>query len=234
MSITKKKSIPTPNKKGNMPVSIKPLAASAPGTLTDPSYSNISQFPTTMSDAQQPSAPFHIDFFKQQLRDLAKPNLFRVKFDLTSTKPAALSNKILDELEVYVKTCSFPSYEIGKINFQRSGYSLKIPGDAKYGEVAVTFFADVDQNVRMAFHNWQHLFVYNDLDGIGSGYPVLANKGTVLIEQLDPSFKVVYAVKLHHAWPTNIGEIQLSHDNEHTREEFTVTFAYTYPEIMKA
>ena len=215
---------------------IRPIRMPSPYTYADPKFNS----PLTMAvfpgkTGNKPEATtFSIETLKQQVSDLAKPNLFRVRFEINSNSlPPELSAAVLQNLEVYVKSAAFPSRDVGRITIIRSGSTLKIPGDVKYSDVTVTFNADVDQEVRMAFHTWHRLFVYNEYDCIGSAEPLLPNKGKVTIEQLDPSYNITYAIVLMQAWPAQISEIQLSHDSEHAREEFSVTFAYTWFDVLK-
>jgi hypothetical protein len=102
---------------------------------------------------------------------------------------------------------------------------IHYPGDSKFGDCSVTFYNDSDCSVRAYFHAWQTFFVHNYQEGITGLYGI-TKKGRVIIEQLDSDYNVTYACELEDAWPTTIGEIQLSHETENSRQEFTVNFSY--------
>lgn len=189
------------------------------GPITPKDYVFSPKKPTYSPEAEK----FHINQIKDGLRDLAKQNLFYVYFESPDSHPP------VEFLPHLVKSATFPSVEISKITIKRCGYDVHLPGDVNFGECQITFWADVDQNVRNWFHAWQlkHIACYERFLG---SVPTVALTGKLYIEQLDPSYNVTYGVALSNVWPSTISEISVSHDNEHVRQEFSVNFAYSYYE----
>jgi hypothetical protein len=168
---------------------------------------------------------FHINNLRKQFRDLARPNMFVVKCNM----PGGGDEPFIIDM---VKTATLPSVEVGKITLSRCGMDFNVPGDAKFGDLSVTFWADADMQVRKYFHDWHINFTNNYFKHI-SGLPNLAKAGTVFVEQLDSNYNITYACKFINCWPSQIGDIALSHDTENSRSEFQVQFAYSYFEIYQ-
>lgn len=166
---------------------------------------------------------FHIDFLKTKFRDLSRPNQFKVKIK----PPSILQKEWSQEINVLVKSASFPSIEIDEYAIERAGLVLHIPTNKiNYGELSITFWNDVDFRIRTLFNRWQRLTVFNWQQDIGS-IPLLAMDGEITVYQFDSNHKEVYAIKVDNCWPKTISEIALSHDNDSQVSEFSVSFPYT-------
>jgi hypothetical protein len=175
------------------------------------------------SDAKE---NFSVDSLVNSFRDLAKQNLFKVR----CIPPPVNGSVGLAEQEFItnlIKSASFPSVEVGKIPLIRAGSVMNMPGDSKYGDLSITFWADEDHNVRSYFHQWHQMYVSNYNEFRGGYYPTTV-KGRVIIQQLSSDFTTTYAIECIGAWPSSIGEITLDHESEHTRQQFTVSFSYIY------
>jgi len=48
----------------------------------------------------------------------------------------------------------------------------------------------------------------------------------MLVQQLDKNENVIKSIKIHDAFPLNVGEIEVSYDSTDTIQEYTVDFAY--------
>lgn len=169
---------------------------------------------------------FSINKLVTGFRDLAKQNLFLMRCIPPSIDGSSglLEQEFISDL---IKSASFPSVEVGKIPLIRSGNTMNIPGDSKFGDLSVTFWADEDQMVRSYFHMWHQMYVSN-YNEYRAGYYPTTYKGSVIIQQLSADLSTTYAIKCVGAWPTSIGEITLDHDSEHVRQTFTVNFSYIY------
>lgn len=168
---------------------------------------------------------FHINNLRKQFRDLARPNMFVVRCSM----PDGNEDQFVTDM---VKTASLPSVEIGKITLSRCGTDFHVPGDAKFGDLSVTFWCDADMGIRRWFHDWHIMFTSNYLKHI-TALPSVAKGGVVYVEQLDANYNITYACKFLNCWPAQIGDIALSHDTENSRSEFQVQFAYSYFEVYQ-
>jgi hypothetical protein len=175
------------------------------------------------------SNEFHVDFLKQQFRDIARPNLFKVKI----TPPPILNADWNNKLAVLAKSAVFPSIEIQNYEYERGGRILHIPSNKmNYGDMTITFYNDVDFNLRSLFNRWQRLAIYNWQKEVGS-IPLMALDATVTVYQFDSSHRPVYGINIDNCWPKTISEIQLSQENTDQLEEFSVTFVFTTMNILK-
>ena len=165
-----------------------------------------------------------VDRLKAGLRDLARPNLFKVDF----VGPAVLGPS--PAYSLMCKAASFPGMEVSQLTIPRAGNRVHVPGDTTFEEFTVTFFNDVDFEVRSFFHRWQRMFVSNWVDGF-TGIVQGSFGNTVKVSQFDSNFDVTYTVELFNAWPNRVGGINLSMDELDSREDFQVSFSYTYYEI---
>lgn len=148
-------------------------------------------------------------------------------FSIQMLPPRAMATPPDFTMEAALKTATFPSVQVGDLGIARMGLKFPVPGDLTMGEVSVGFYNDVEFLVRDFFTKWIKLYA-NDF---GNGYlavPADAMSGRVVLNQHAGSGEIIKSCVLFHAWPSNVGEIQLSHDSENGSEEFTVTFAYSY------
>jgi hypothetical protein len=182
-------------------------------------------FPETISANYKED--YQVDRILGSFKDLAKPNLFKVTFD----PPNALGAEIDMKTQLFIKEAVIPSLSVSKVEIKRAGYSVKIPTDTKYGDCTLTFWNDVDYDIRMFFHKWHTLYINNYY--VSNQPPREALKSTFKIEQLDVNYNVVYCCKFNHAWPSDIGEIRLSHEDADNRETFTVKLEYSYFDVLK-
>jgi hypothetical protein len=195
------------------------------------------QYPKDISSLKSGIDPssFHINYLKSQLiRDLARPNLFKVNIVPPDDiyKKAEWQN--IDKLiTAFAKKADFPQISIKEYLLERAGQKLFIPtNEVNYGDVSITFINDSDFNLRSMFNNWQRVAIYNWEENKGS-IPLLAMQGHVSIHQFDSQLNEVYAIELTNAWPQTISAIELSQDTENAVEEFTVTFKFTMHNIYK-
>lgn len=196
---------------------------------------NLIQFPYNMKDLPQEvdrAKAFHVNHLKNQFRDVARPNLFKVKIvpPLPLIKDWDASKSGLLAL---AKSANFPQISIKEWTYERAGQKLHIPtNEMDYGDMSITFINDVDFNIRTLFNRWQRLALFNWERNVGA-IPLLALSGTVVVYQYDSSLKPVYAIKLINAWPQTISSIELNQESENTPEEFSVEFKFTMHEIYK-
>jgi len=98
--------------------------------------------------------------------------------------------------------------------------------------LSITFWNDVDFNIRSLFNRWQRLTIFNSQKDIGS-IPLLALSGEVSIFQFDSFHSETYAVKASNCWPKNISEITLNQETDSQVQEFSVTMPFTNLEFYK-
>lgn len=195
---------------------------------------NILNFPRDIRNVPNgidTSTEFHVNYLKNQFRDLARPNLFKVRIE----PPEPLRDEWASNngLVALTKSASFPQISIKEWVYERAGQKLFIPtNEIEYGDCSLTFHNDSQFALRTMFMRWQRLAIYNWNHYTGS-IPLLALDGSVTIYQYNNALEPIYAVKLNNCWPQTVSAIELSQDSENTGEEFTVEFKFTKQEIFK-
>ena len=177
---------------------------------------------------------FHVDFLTSLYNDFSRSNLFKIEFDLVNEYQnnfefISKGNQI--KTEMMAKSFNMPSYDMGRQEIKRMGHRLLLPSTMNTGECQATFLCDDQYTQRKFLHSWFHKHVY-DYDRSVYRKVAALKHCNIVVHQLDNKFNVVFSTKLKHAWPTSIGEIQLSHDSENQISEFPVTFAYSTYEIL--
>lgn len=197
---------------------------------------NIIEFPYDIKKIQHPyisSSSFHVNHLKSLFRDVARPNLFKVHI----IPPLSLLKTDWDnkktELLALAKAATMPQVSIKEWVYERAGQKLHIPtNEIDYGELNITFYNDIDCNLRTLFNRWQKLALYNWSTSQGS-IPLEAVSGIVRLYQFDGQFNAVYAAEFTNAWPQTISSMELSQESENTAQEFSVDFKFTLQNIYK-
>ena len=97
----------------------------------------------------------------------------------------------------------------------------------KYSEPwTITVINDTDFKVRNAFERWSNGINQHEANvGIANPNDYMAD---MIVEQLDKEGNSVKRYDFRGTFPTNIGAIDLSYENENTIEEFTVELQVNY------
>lgn len=185
-------------------------------------------------DSSKENKQFHVDFFKEHIRDFSRPNMFRVQFDFDSfsrSDESFLSKEACMITESLVKSVSIPSFEISKLEIKRMGQRIFLPALRTHQDIQITFMCDDDYTPRKFLHSWLKRFVYDtDYNYFKKIKTMSACNMTVY--QLDNNFKAFFAVRFEKVFPSVIGEIQLSHDSDSQVVEFPATFCYSTYTIL--
>jgi hypothetical protein len=176
---------------------------------------------------------FHVNSLKNVFRDIARPNLFKVEIIPPKSLMTADWDASKTALMALAKSATLPQVSIKEWVYERAGQKLHIPtNEVDYGELNITFYNDVDSNVRTMFNKWQNLCVFNYTGNYGS-IPTVAVEGRVRIWQFDGAFNQVYMAEFTNAWPQTVGSIDLSQESSDSLIEFTVDFKFTMQKIHK-
>lgn len=160
--------------------------------------------------------------FRANLKDLARPNRFLLKF--TSDIPGA--GNFNNAMQYSVKGASIPTRTQGEIsNLYWMGANRKIAGDPAYDDYTITFNNNINWKVREAMEQW--------MDFIGN--PMLNER------KADGDYKLVIELTqigrteseqvkyfIHGVWPKSIDAIELSQESIDTIEEFAVNFSVDF------
>jgi hypothetical protein len=153
----------------------------------------------------------------------ARANLYEITIP---SSPVAVST-----VPFFAKGAQLPASTLGEIGVPYLGRVTKIPGDRTYEDWTVTILNTESMDLRKAFEEWNakiNLHEQNRSDGAQRQYWFAPE---ILVKQLKRDGAVTRTYKLKHAFPKEVGAVDLAFDNNDTVSEFTVTFAYTYFEL---
>jgi len=217
-------------------IDIKKYIPPAPKTTTEDEASYRWPFNVEREQYQtyKTNRAFHVDYLTSHFRDFARSNSFKVEFLLNreiASKSQFLSNDNNVKTEFMAKTFNIPAYDMGKHELKRMGQRIVLPATMNTGECQATFYCDDNYTQRKYLLSWFRSHVYDNDRNIYKKVDYLKSS-KIFVYQLDNQFNVVMGIRLNHAWPTSIGEIQFSHDSENQITEFPVTFAYSTYDII--
>jgi len=145
----------------------------------------------------------------------ARPNLFKV----TMSFPSYVTANV--ELASYMcKATSMLASSIAPIAVPFRGRQLQIAGDRTFDPWSVTIINDTDFNVRNSFEQWMNgINQHKQNTGLTQPSSYMAD---MIVEQLDKDGTVEKTYNIRGTFPTNLGAIELSYENENAIEEFEV------------
>lgn len=165
------------------------------------------------------ATPLDIDAFKAKLATGgARSNLFRVILPF----PAGTAGNT--ELASFmIKSASLPASTVAEITVPFRGRQIKVAGDRTFADWSVTVINDNDFGIRDAFERWMNV-INGHISNVGT-MSMAAYQVDATVEQLNRAGEVVKTYKMVGIFPTELGDIQVSYDNNDQIEEFTTNFA---------
>ena len=166
-----------------------------------------------------------IDDFKANLiGGGARANQFRV----TVTPPPGIAIGLDVRRASFLVTASnLPASTVGEVAVPFRGRNIYVAGDRPAPEPwSTTFFNDTDFMVRNAMERW-HNGINNFADN--TGVTNAADFQTDLfVEQLDRDDTILKTYIFRNAFPTSVGQIDLTNEETTTIETFEVTWRYQH------
>ena len=156
----------------------------------------------------------------------ARPNLFKVTMGFPSFVTADVS------LASYMcKAASLPASTIAPIPVPFRGRQLQIAGDRTFEPWNITVINDTDFNVRSSFEQWMNgINQHEENTGLTQPSSYMAD---MIVEQLDKDGTSKKTYNIRVTFPTSLGAIEVSYEQENVIEEFTVELQVQYWESNK-
>ena len=150
---------------------------------------------------------------------MAYTNLFKV---LVEGGPAT---QLSAALEFRAKGSQLPSSELGVMEVPYRGRKLKVPSQRSFAEWTVTIMETKNMEVRTMLEEWME-----KLDGAETGTRDPTNLAKIKVSMLDPKNLSANTITfvLWGAFPSAIGSVELSYDEQTAPLEYQVTFQYSY------
>ena len=166
------------------------------------------------------------DFRSRMTGGGARANLFSVIF----TYPGYVGGGDGDLTNLMCRSTRLPGSTIGTVEVPFRGRIVKLPGDRTFEPWEVTIYNDTNFNVRNSMEQWMNGINSHagnlGLQMLGTGVGTYAQ--SIEVQQLDQIGAVVKSYYLKNAFPSAVGQIELSYDQVTAIEEFTVTFEFDY------
>ena len=156
----------------------------------------------------------------------ARPNLFKVTMGFPSYVTADV-----DLASYMCKSASLPASTIAPIPVPFRGRQLQIAGDRTFEPWNITVINDTDFNVRNSFEQWMNgINQHQENTGLTQPSSYMAD---MIVEQLDKDGTSKKTYNIRGTFPTNLGAIEVSYEQENVIEEFTVELQVQYWESNK-
>lgn len=174
---------------------------------------------------------FNINQFRANLRgDGARPTLFEVSIYFPATIQGAFPT---EQARFQTKASNLPSSTLGIIEAPYMGRKIKVAGDRTYDDWTCTFINDEDFNIRNALEFWsnamdQHSTVAGAKRVSGADENPYSYVTNLVITQFGKQGNVIKEYTLHNAFPNNVGQIDVSWENNDQIEEFDVQWSFDY------
>tara|TARA_A100001201_G_scaffold47714_1_gene47875 strand:- start:2590 stop:3117 length:528 start_codon:yes stop_codon:yes gene_type:complete len=163
-----------------------------------------------------------VDDFKSKIRGGgARPNLFKATINF----PGYAGGDV--ELTSFLcRSAVLPGSSFNVINVPFRGRLLKVAGDRLFDTWNVIMFNDTTMETRNAMERWMNgINAHTVNSGITNPIDYQAD---LLVEQLDKDGTTTKTYNFRGCFPTAVGQIDLSYDQNDVIEEFPVEFQAQY------
>ena len=179
-----------------------------------------------------------ISQFIDKIGQGTKPNMFAIDITwptggLGAGKPSA-TGEDKDLVDLLCKSAALPASNLGVIEVPFRGRTVKISGDRTFDTWSPTFFNDKEMKIRAYFEQWLESMNTHNGNNAPKFRPNTTDgyMATVKVKQLEKNATdkgaIIREYTLHHAFPTNVSQIDLGYDSNDQISEFSVEFQYSY------
>jgi hypothetical protein len=124
-----------------------------------------------------------------------------------------------------VKAASIPAAVINAIPVGFRGRKFQLAGDRTFEPWSITVWNDTSFDIRNAFEKWSNAI--NQIESnVGFDNPD-DYMSIATVYQLNRAGERIKAYTFIDVWPSNVGDIQLSSEDQDTIEEFVVELQYS-------
>ena len=165
----------------------------------------------------------NVDIFKNTLKGGgARPNLFNIKLSY----PAFVAGDT-KTASILCKAGSLPSSTIPSIPISYKGSrQINVAGDRVFEPWGVVAINDTDFAIKESFERWMN-GINSHQTNVGFTNPN-DYQVDLEVEQLDRDGTVLKTYKFIGAFPTLVGQIELSYDATGQIQEYPIEFMYQY------
>jgi len=163
-----------------------------------------------------------LENFKSVIKDIARPNRFRVDFFGLEY----LGLYIPEHISYYIKSVTLPALSYPAIEVHKYGNTIPVSSDHVFNEVVMTFVNDYELKIRKFMEKWfKKIQTYPDTHKTDF---ITYSKAGMYIYHLGRQGEITAGWKFHNVIPISLSEVDLNMDNESSQETFTVNFKYSF------
>ena len=144
-------------------------------------------------------------------------------FVVNGTIPGYTNNKAISFL---CKAAQIPASSLGTIEIPYRGRKIKIPGDRTFQDWSITIVSDANMQLRSAFEYWSAIFNSHTGNDTVNNFMELMPQWSVT--QLLRDGEPLRTYSFIGCYPSEIGAIDLSYENNDAIQEFPVTLNYSW------
>lgn len=148
-----------------------------------------------------------------------RTNLFMV----TGNIPGYVNNRAISFL---CKAAQIPASSLGTIEVPYRGRRIKLPGDRTFQDWSITVISDANMSLRSAFEYWSALFNSHVSNISASNF--MQFMPTWSVTQLLRDGEPLRTYNFIGCFPSEVGAIDLSYENNDSIAEFSVTLNYSW------
>lgn len=149
----------------------------------------------------------------------ARTNLFVVNGAI----PGYSDNRAVSFL---VKAAQIPASSIGTIEVPYRGRRIKLPGDRTFADWSLTVISDTNLSLRSAFESWSAIFNQHIANIAPRNF--MEFMPTWSVTQLHRDGEAIRTYNFIGCFPSEVGTIDLSYENNDQIAEFPVTLNYSW------
>lgn len=156
----------------------------------------------------------------------ARPNQFVVRLNFPQRIANATTGIASRQSEFLCRAASLPPAILQDIVVGFRGRPVHFAGERDFQPWTISVLNDTNFNMRDALEYWSDRIVnFDRTNGLLSPQDYMTD---LEVTQLDRDDNPLKTYVFYDAWPTTVGEIQLSFDQNNQIEEFPVQFSYNY------
>lgn len=175
--------------------------------------------------------PADAQYFIKHMADGGyRPNRYRVTFvgDLKGIDKT-LSKKAQEQMSVFCVASALPQSTMGIAEAQYFGRAIKMAGDKTFDDWTCEMYTDSDFTVRTFMENWHDSILGFETNFAAQDYrKPLTYYLDAFLEIYTREGEVINTYEMKQIFPSSVGELSLSYENNNQIARFPVTFAINY------
>lgn len=156
----------------------------------------------------------------------ARPNLFQVQL----TNP--INRGAEEKLSFMCKTASLPASTVSSVDVPYFGRVIKVAGQRTFADWSITIINDEDFIVRNAMEQWVNEIQLAQQNTTTRSANPNDYKSQGQIFQYGKEGNILRTYQFNGVFPTEVAAIEMGWDTNDTIEEFAVTLAYDWHNVL--